>query len=147
MPFHFGSATGKGWRHERFNSDFGRTERHHQRKALTRNIVPGWLPRDQVFEKWIKNMCRKVATEFAPRNNRRRVPRARAGGGHGLRERSTIDDRRDEPEHESAEALLRARSSRWDFTDPSVYRLQALASRVQRMEPGADDGSRGREIL
>ena len=48
-------------------------------------------------------------------------------------------DRRRNPEHESAEAFLRAgsRRSRLFHRSECLHRLQSLRGRVQRMEPGA----------
>ena len=72
-------------------------------KALTCNIVPGRLPRGPAFEDWLN----KYVPKGGPPNLHPEQPQAGAPAPElvvvtAWKERSTIDDRRRTPEHESA---------------------------------------------
>ena len=85
-------------------------------------------------------MCRRMARRICIRNNRHPArPKAPQLVVTANTERPTADDRRRNPEHESAEAFLRAGSRRSRFLHRSerLHRLQSLRSRLQRMEPSA----------
>ena len=153
MPFHFGSAGPvRGGATNDLSSDFGRAERHdHGSEGAARaTSCPAGCRAVPLSKIGSKNTCRRVARLICIRNNRRPVrPCAEPVVVTAWKERSTIDDRRRTPEHESAQAYLRAGSRRSWF----LHRSRLFASAAKLAKSRAKNGTKcpttaspGREI-
>src|ERR1700737_1538322 len=112
-----------------------RTSRSWKRRHSLLTLSRADCRADQLSRSGSKNMCRRVARQICIRNNHRRALRpAQKLVATANTERSTVDDRQRNPEHEPAEAFLRAGSRRsWVLHRPEcLHRMQGLRGRLKK---------------